>query len=535
VRQNRPAQPRAGRSLSVLLAGFAAFLGVALPVAGTSSVGLSTLGAQRFGRAALPNANPTGEDYFGYSMAVGDFNGDGTDDLAASAMGNHGPGAVLDGCGEVIVRYGIPGRGLDAVSPPLVLGQFIGGDAENYDRFGEALAACDVNGDGFDDLLVGVPLEDLTVAGVDYVDAGVFSLYWGSAAGLAPTPALTVGEYNALGRPTARVNFGSPLACGDFNGDTFDDVAVGVPYHNVGTAAGAGHVHIYPGTATGFGPHYILSQDSTGIEDVAEELDRFGASLAVGDFDIDGIEDLAVGVKNEHEGAEFRPLVQVIFGTPTRLGATGRDQVIPPLTFDLSNSWGSSLAVGDFDGDYYPDLVVGVPDYSLGSTNDGSAIVFGNMFGEFGAASFRVLYSNGLFGQGASAPGEHFSRALTVGDFDGDGRADLASGIPGQDVEGPHEGAVAVVCGEPDVGLPASSGRARQFNHGRHGVPSGSDIDSVSWGTTLASGDFDGDGYADLAVGTWAEGDGALVLVGSVTVLYGALFADGFEAGLMFW
>ncbi len=77
-----------------------------------ADIGLSSVGAQRFGRPSLLDPNVDRDDYFGWALATGDFNGDGADDLAAGARGSDGPGAApVDDCGEVVVRNGVPGSG----------------------------------------------------------------------------------------------------------------------------------------------------------------------------------------------------------------------------------------------------------------------------------------------------------------------------------------------------------------------------------------------------------------------------------------
>ena len=103
----------------------------AAEAAALPSVGLSSVRAQRFARADLPNANAAGADAFGFAFASADFNGDGVDDLATGVPDSRGPAPFVNACGQVVVRYGVRGRGLDRISPPTVLGQFTTGGAEN--------------------------------------------------------------------------------------------------------------------------------------------------------------------------------------------------------------------------------------------------------------------------------------------------------------------------------------------------------------------------------------------------------------------
>jgi len=115
------------------------------------------------------------------------------------------------------------------------------------------------------------------------------------------------------------------LTCGNFNGDGYDDLAIGVPFENIGAVADAGAVNVIYGSSAGL--HRFLSQadqiwtqDSVGIADVAEYGDQFGPSLSVGDFNNDGYDDLAVGVYLEDVGAVADAgAVNVIYGSSAGL------------------------------------------------------------------------------------------------------------------------------------------------------------------------------------------------------------------------
>ncbi len=495
------------------------------------SVGLSTVRAQRFGRADLPNANDFGADFFGFASASADFNGDGVDDLATGVSESGGPAPVVNGCGQVVVRYGVRGRGLDRVSPPTVLGQFTTGGAEVDDEFGRALAACDFNGDGIGDLAVGVPDEDRQLSTFNFPDAGVVAVYLGSASGLPAAPAITVGQSTATGLPESNLHFGEIIACGYFDGDAFADLVVGVPDHAVGDFAEAGILRVFrgAGTALGLAPvPYRLDQDSTGIDDTADLDDHFGAALAVGDFDSDGFDDLATAVPGENFGSFAPAAVHILFGAAGGLGATGRDQLIAGPSEAQASSFGRRLASGDFNDDDFDDLVIGVPEDDSPLSNTGAVYVLQGTTGTFDLATAERLTAREIFGGGASLPGEFFGDALAVGDFNGDRLDDLAIGVPNETVEGIREGAVVVLLGEEGFGIYAGESPARQFEHGQEEIPRGDDIHEVRWGHALTTGDFDGDGLADLAVGALNEDDGTLLSVGSVTALYSALFADGF-------
>ena len=153
----------------------------------------------------------------------------------------------------------------------------------------------------------------------------------------------------------------------------------------------------------------------------------------------------------------------------------------------------------------------------------------------YGSPAWFDLSRTDTFTQGlvyadpaADQTGDQFGWALAAGDFDGDGRADLAVGHPGEDVMGNvNSGAAALLMGGPNAGLGARLG---SLSAGRNGVPG--DLQAHSdFARALAVGDFDGNGFADLAVGAPWHDSVAGNDVGYEIVLYGSLFSDGFELG----
>jgi hypothetical protein len=245
-----------------------------------SAGGLTTVGNQLWHQnVATIAGNASTGDLFGNALAVGDFDGDGFDDLAIGAPGE-GLGLQPRGAGAVNALYG-SSEGLSAAGNQIWHQNVAGvqGFAGSGDGFGTALAVGDFDNDGFDDLAVGVPGEDVGAA----TDAGAVNVLYGSASGLTATG-------NQLGRQGLGVSgasesfdfFGSSLSTGDYNGDGFDDLAIGATGEDVGNVADAGATYVLFGSSSGLVAtgNQVWHQDSTGILDVAETSDLFGGPLA---------------------------------------------------------------------------------------------------------------------------------------------------------------------------------------------------------------------------------------------------------------
>lgn len=336
------------------------------------------------------------DDRFGGALAAGDFNHDRYTDLAIGIPGK------IRGAGAVSILHG-SAAGLSAFNTQFFYQETLAGSSnlsETGDHFGAALAVGDFDGDRVADLAIGIPDEDIG----SVINAGAVAVVYGSNIGLTGT-GNQFWHQNSPGilDSAEKVdNFGLSLAAGDFNSDGFSDLAIGVPFERLGSVFDTGAVNVLYGSANGLSANgnQFWNQNSPGIPDTAEEADVFGYALAAGDFDHDGITDLAVGVTGENAGALIDTgAVQILYGTANRL-SSNRNQLWTqnsPNVLDIAepyDNFGYALTAGDFNGDGFADLAIGLPGESVGSdTNEGAV---------------QVLYGAGAGTGGLSATGNQF-------------------------------------------------------------------------------------------------------------------------------
>jgi hypothetical protein len=341
---------------------------------------------------------------------------------------------------------------------------------------------------------------------------------------------------------------------GDFNGDGKDDLAVGAPRMKIGSFAAAGAAYVLYGADSGLQTSspaaQFWTQDSPGVPDAVEANDWFGRSFTSGDYNGDGFDDLTVGVplEDEESGTQTRAdsgAINVIYGS-----ASGLQTVSPPAQFWDQDSphvkdadqkgdfFGHNLAFGDFNADGYDDLAIGV---RLEDLHGGANYVLN-------AGAVNVMYG-GPQGLQTDAPdnqfwnqdathvldsadrNEQFGFSVTAGDFNGDGRDDLAIGVAFESIKGhvPGAGGVNVLYGSIS-GLQTDD-PINQFwtQNTPHVLDQAEPGDA--FGFSLMSNDFNADGMIDLAIGAPQEDleleTGALADAGAMQVLYGR--ADGLQ------
>jgi hypothetical protein len=268
-------------------------------------------------------------------------------------------------------------------------------------------------------LAVGVPGEN--VGNIN--DGGAVNVLPGSA-GLLTGVGSQIFTQDTVGVGSAAEGndfFGAALAAGDFNNDTFADLAIGVLFEDAGSIIDAGAVNVLPGSAgllTGVGSQFI-TQDTAGVGSAAEDSDFFGAALAAGDFNSDSFADLAIGASNEAVGAiEGGGAVNVLPGSAGLLTGVG-SQFINQNSAGVGSAaepfdtFGFALTAADFDSDGFADLAVGVPFEAVGSIDGGGAVNV--LYGSAGllAGVGSQLFTQDTPGVGSAAEaGDNFGEAL---------------------------------------------------------------------------------------------------------------------------
>ncbi len=394
---------------------------------------------------------------FGIANSAGDVNGDGYSDIIVGAYA-YDHGEVNEGA--AFLFYGSP-NGLQNTPG------WMSESNQSGAQFGIAVStAGDVNGDGYDDVVIGAR------SFTNSIDRqGKAYLFYGSPSGLGAAPGWT-----ALGETWAAY-FGNVVgSAGDVNGDGYSDIIVGSHGFDGGLGWAQGRAYVWCGSPSG--PHAAPCWVATGEQ--GSGYFAYTGTGSAGDVNGDGYSDVIVSAAAYSADQAGEGRAYLYYGSASGLmPAPGWSVEGNQAGAHLGYGW---PAAGDVNGDGYADVILGAPLFDAGEHDEGAALLYhGGPAGPSAIADWRAESNQADANLGVSVG--------PAGDLNRDGYADVVVGAYRYDGGETDEGAAFVYYGSA-AGLKASPDLTIEANQ----------ADANLGGSAGTAGDVNGDGYSDLIV-----------------------------------
>ncbi len=483
-----------------------------------TTIELATLAADGITISGIAAADSSGVSV----SSAGDFNGDGYDDVLIGArLADPGGSSAA---GESYVVFGgatqVQAVDLDSLG---AAGVKIFGDAANDSSGFSVSGAGDVNGDGFDDLIIGAWGADppgTSRAGKSYVVFGEAT----------PPLIINLGALGARGITISGISTNdysgySVSGAGDINGDGYDDVLIGAHKVNVGSETDAGESYLVFGQANPPQSLDLSALGTAGIKISGEDAgDLSGISVSsAGDFNGDGFDDMLIGADAADPNGTASGESYVVFGKVLPLninlaflGAAG----VKVLGIAAQDQSGRSVSsAGDVNGDGFDDLLIGAS--AADSSSGESYVVFGKAIPPV-TIHLSTLGAGGITITGIAAGDQSGRSVSSAGDVNGDGYDDLLIGAwaadPGAIV---NAGESYVIFGEAAPPQTISLSTASTVGINIVGI-SANDNSGYS---VSGAGDVNGDGFDDLLIGAKGADPGGESGAGESYVVFGSDFS----------